>query len=71
LAAPVDIVEERTVGPSLGQDNIDKGMLSVIVGSTIPAIPGKVKVACNIDKTATITTKLNVKARLAIRPKVL
>ncbi|TXK98639.1 protein translocase subunit SecD [Methylococcaceae bacterium HT1] len=32
LAAPVDIVEERTVGPSLGQDNIDKGMLSVLVG---------------------------------------
>lgn len=32
LAAPVDIVEERTVGPSLGQDNIDKGLISVIVG---------------------------------------
>jgi len=32
LAAPVDIVEERTVGPSLGQDNIDKGVLSVVVG---------------------------------------
>ncbi|MCK5830987.1 MAG: protein translocase subunit SecD [Methylococcales bacterium] len=32
LAAPVDIVEERTVGPSLGQDNIDKGMMSVFVG---------------------------------------
>ena len=32
LAAPVDIVEERTVGPSLGQDNIDQGMRSVIVG---------------------------------------
>ncbi|WP_036253940.1 protein translocase subunit SecD [Methylobacter sp. BBA5.1] len=32
LAAPVDIVEERTVGPSLGQDNIDKGMMSVMVG---------------------------------------
>lgn len=32
LAAPVDIVEERTVGPSLGQDNIDKGFNSVIVG---------------------------------------
>jgi preprotein translocase subunit SecD len=32
LAAPVDIVEERTVGPSLGQDNIDKGMLSFAVG---------------------------------------
>ena len=32
LAAPVDIVEERTVGPSLGQDNIDKGFLSFEVG---------------------------------------
>jgi preprotein translocase subunit SecD len=32
LAAPVEIVEERTVGPSLGQDNIDKGMLSFVVG---------------------------------------
>ena len=32
LAAPVDIVEERTVGPSLGQDNINKGVLSFVVG---------------------------------------
>lgn len=32
LAAPMDIVEERTVGPSLGKDNIEKGFLSVIVG---------------------------------------
>lgn len=32
LAAPVDIVEERTVGPSLGQDNINKGLLSFVVG---------------------------------------
>ncbi len=32
LAAPVDIVEERTVGPSLGQDNIDRGLMSVAVG---------------------------------------
>jgi preprotein translocase subunit SecD len=32
LAAPVDIIEERTVGPSLGQDNIDKGMMSFVVG---------------------------------------
>jgi preprotein translocase subunit SecD len=32
LAAPVDIVEERTVGPSLGQDNIDSGILSFVVG---------------------------------------
>ena len=32
LAAPVDIVEERTVGPSLGKDNIKKGLISVVVG---------------------------------------
>ncbi|MFT5113347.1 MAG: preprotein translocase subunit SecD [Parasphingorhabdus sp.] len=32
LAAPVEIIEERTVGPSLGQANIDQGFLSVIIG---------------------------------------
>lgn len=32
LAAPMEIVEERTIGPSLGQDNIDQGFLSVIIG---------------------------------------
>ena len=32
LAAPIDIVEERTVGPSLGQDNIDQGFASVVIG---------------------------------------
>jgi preprotein translocase subunit SecD len=32
LRAPMLIVEERTVGPSLGQENIDRGFLSVVVG---------------------------------------
>jgi len=32
LAAPIEIVEERTVGPSLGQDNIDQGFQSVMLG---------------------------------------
>ncbi|MPQ76203.1 protein translocase subunit SecD [Hydrogenovibrio sp. JE_KL2] len=32
LAAPMEIVEERTVGPSLGKDNIDQGFMSVIIG---------------------------------------
>jgi preprotein translocase subunit SecD len=32
LAAPMEIIEERTVGPSLGKDNIDKGFNSVIYG---------------------------------------
>jgi preprotein translocase subunit SecD len=30
LAAPLSIVEERTVGPSLGKENIDKGVRAVI-----------------------------------------
>ena len=33
LAAPIYFVEERTIGPSLGQDNIRKGTLSLIGGS--------------------------------------
>ncbi|HKJ77125.1 MAG TPA: protein translocase subunit SecD, partial [Gammaproteobacteria bacterium] len=32
LAAPVHIVEERTIGPSMGQDNIDQGFMSVVIG---------------------------------------
>jgi preprotein translocase subunit SecD len=32
LAAPIEIVEERTVGPSLGKDNIRQGFNSVIIG---------------------------------------
>lgn len=32
FAAPVDIIEERTVGPSLGQDNIDQGKRAVLIG---------------------------------------
>ncbi|CAG7856159.1 Protein translocase subunit SecD [biofilm metagenome] len=38
LAAPVDIVEERTVGPSLGQENINKGMLSFVVGFALVVV---------------------------------
>ncbi|MCS5591069.1 MAG: protein translocase subunit SecD [Gammaproteobacteria bacterium] len=32
LSAPIEIIEERTIGPSLGADNIAKGLLSVLVG---------------------------------------
>ncbi len=38
LAAPVEIIEERTVGPSLGQDNIDKGFKSVMIGFVVVLI---------------------------------
>ena len=32
LPAPLNIIEERTVGPDLGQDSIDSGMLSLLIG---------------------------------------
>jgi preprotein translocase subunit SecD len=38
LAAPMEIVEERTVGPSLGAENIDKGFKSVMYGFIVLAI---------------------------------
>ncbi|HEB99940.1 MAG TPA: protein translocase subunit SecD [Thiotrichales bacterium] len=32
LAAPIEIIEERTVGPSLGRENIEQGFQSVVIG---------------------------------------
>ena len=38
LAAPMDIIEERTIGPSLGAENIAKGFNSVIWGFVVIAV---------------------------------
>jgi len=38
LAAPMDIVEERTVGPSMGQDNISRGIHSTLWGFAAIAV---------------------------------
>ena len=38
LAAPVSIVQETTIGPSLGQDNINQGILSLQIGSALVII---------------------------------
>jgi preprotein translocase subunit SecD len=35
LPAPLTIIEERTVGPGLGQDSIEKGKLAAYVGSAL------------------------------------
>ena len=32
LAAPMKFVEERTVGPSLGKDSVERGMKSILIG---------------------------------------
>jgi preprotein translocase subunit SecD len=38
LSAPIEIIEERTIGPSLGADNIQKGLISVLVGFALVLI---------------------------------
>lgn len=38
LPAPVKVLEERTVGPSLGQDSIKKGLLSMMIGGLLVVI---------------------------------
>jgi len=38
LAAPMEIIEERTIGPSLGAENIEKGFKSLLIGFTAIAI---------------------------------
>src|SRR5690606_5398733 len=35
FAAPLEIVEQRSVGPSLGRDSIDQGILAGIIGITL------------------------------------
>ena len=35
LPAPVNILEERTVGPSLGSDSIQQGIMATIIGSVL------------------------------------
>ncbi|RKR06896.1 preprotein translocase subunit SecD [Kushneria sinocarnis] len=35
LAAPIYFAQERTIGPSLGQQNIDRGIMSVLVGAAL------------------------------------
>ena len=38
LAAPMEIVEERTVGPSMGAENIKKGWQSTLIGFSLIAV---------------------------------
>ena len=38
LAAPMEIIEERTIGPSLGKENIERGFRSTLYGFTAIAV---------------------------------
>ncbi|MCP1199381.1 protein translocase subunit SecDF [Notoacmeibacter sp. MSK16QG-6] len=60
LPATLSIVEERTVGPGLGQDSIDAGLIASIVGAILVvifmvAVYGKLGVIANIALAANIT----------------
>lgn len=65
LAAPMYFVEERTVGPSLGQENIDKGVLSTQVGFALVAI-FMIAVYKGFGLIANVALVLNVAILMAI-----
>ena len=59
LPAPINIVEERTVGPDLGKDSIDAGVFSLIVGFVLVIIFMFLKyrifgLVCNISLIANL-----------------
>ncbi len=68
LPAPVKILEERTVGPSLGRDSINKGIKSIIIGGLIVVIFMIVyyKIAGVIADIALIMNLILILACLAI-----
>ncbi len=63
LPAPVTILEERTVGPSLGQESIESGMLAALVGAIavviiMPLYYGLAGIIADIMLTFTVTMLL-------------
>jgi preprotein translocase subunit SecD len=65
LAAPMYFVEERTIGPSLGQENIDKGVLSTQVGFALVAI-FMIAVYKGFGVIANVALLLNVAILMAV-----
>ncbi|MDP2226707.1 MAG: protein translocase subunit SecD [Moraxellaceae bacterium] len=65
LAAPMYFVEERTIGPSLGQENIDKGVLSTQVGFLLVALT-MIAVYRVFGLIANVALLLNVAILLAV-----
>ena len=65
LAAPMYFVEERTIGPSLGQENIDKGVLSRQVGFALVAI-FMIAVYKGFGVIANVALLLNVAILMAV-----
>jgi preprotein translocase subunit SecD len=68
LPAPVKIIEERTVGPSLGQDSINQGILSILISAVLVVLfmIFYYRVSGIIADTALILNVILVLATLAI-----
>ncbi len=65
LAAPVEIIEERTIGPNMGADNIEKGKLSILVGFILVLILMAVRYK-TLGMIANFCVFINMFALLAI-----
>lgn len=67
LPAPIDIIEERTIGPSLGQDSINQGFNSAWIGYAMVALFMLIyyKVAGSIADIGVIATILFILGVLA------
>jgi preprotein translocase subunit SecD len=68
LKAPVEIIEERTVGPSLGQDSITNGIKATVVGGilVICAMMAYYRMAGLVANIALILNMLLLLAALAV-----
>jgi len=77
LAAPVTIIEERTVGPSLGKENIEQGKASVQIGFILVLVfmavyyrvfglIADVALACNLVLIVSILSLPGIQATLTL-----
>ncbi len=65
LAAPIEIIEEKTIGPNLGAENISKGKLSILIGFVLVLILMALKYK-TLGMIANICVFINMLALLAI-----
>ena len=65
LAAPVEIIEERTIGPNMGAENINKGKISILIGFALVLILMAIKYR-TLGMIANFCVFINMFALLAI-----
>tara|TARA_Y100001960_G_scaffold334141_1_gene445752 strand:+ start:48510 stop:50306 length:1797 start_codon:yes stop_codon:yes gene_type:complete len=65
LAAPVEIIEERTIGPNMGAENIKKGKISILIGFALVLILMAIKYR-TLGMIANFCVFINMFALLAI-----